>query len=85
MYEGEEYKDILYITTPVKRPSLRLRLAVLFCTNLTFEHKVYTKEVMPSHQAMGIIHTISLWDRINHWRRRRAGLNLVSPPSNNNE
>lgn len=80
IYNGEEYKDIFYASTPVK-PSLRLRLAILFCHEFRFEHEVYTKQIMPAEKTIGKIHTRNLWDILKAWNYKRKGLHQMQAPN----
>lgn len=82
IHDGQEYKDVFYCSTKV-RPSLKLRLSILFCTEFRFEHDSWTKEIMPEQKTIGRIHTISMWDRFKAWRNKGKG--YMSSPNLNHQ
>lgn len=72
VYDGQEFKDRLSATTHFK-PSLKMRLVILFCTRLSIEHEVFTKEIMPDHKAIGHVHVMSIFDSIRGWWWNKKG------------
>lgn len=72
IYEGQEFKDRLSCTTRFN-PSFRMRMAMLFCTGMSIEHEVFTKEVMPDHKAIGHVHVRSIWDNVRWYFNKKKG------------
>lgn len=80
IYNGEEYKDRFTASTPFN-PSLKMRLQFLFCTRMTVEHEIYTKEIMPREKTICHVHIQSLWDRIKAWNFNRTHQGYMEAPS----
>lgn len=80
IYNGEEYKDRFVATTPIK-PSLKMRLEFLFCSSISVEHEVFTKEIMPREKTICHFTILSWWDRLRSWNYQRKNKGGWEAPS----
>lgn len=80
IYDGQEFKDRLSVTTNFK-PSLKMRLVMLFCSKMSIEHEVYTKEIMPDHKAIGHVHVMSIFDSLRGWWWNKKGYGQMVAPN----
>lgn len=82
IFKGEEFKDVLHITTTVKI-SFWGRVQNLFCPEIVFGHEVYVKEVeMPPYKVEPKIYSVSYWRKIVSWYHRKKGYGEMEAPKN---
>ena len=73
----KEFKDELHINSKI-HPSFRLRMSVLFCTNIEHRISIKTKELMPEHRfEVSELTVYNLWDWLKSKFRKEKGMEEI--------
>ena len=69
IFEGNEYKDILFLKTSIMKLSLWKRIRMVFSPEIVIESDVYCEDVCPRTKAVTKIISYSYFDLLKRWYR----------------